>query len=359
MATHSGKNSERYMANTHSPESHVGIDSQVAPNERRIVFHGEGHVVCEAFTPPACGPAQIQVRSESTLMSTGTELIALNRVFETGSDWDRWVRYPFYPGYACVGRIAARGSEVHGLRVGQRVCGRLPHASLNTVDAAALTAVPEEIDAESACWFALAKIASMGLRAAAPSLSESVLVIGCGPIGQMLIRWLHATGITRIFALDPVEARLRLARDGGATDLLPVKIEDGVAVLRQRGALPQVVIDCTGHHAVFAHALACAADRGRVILLGDDGNPSKQHLTGDLLFRGLTIRGAHDSHETSEWNAALIHDIFFRLHGSGRFQLAGLGTHRFAPEQCATAYTFAREHRGDTMGIFFDWAHIA
>src|SRR5476649_826858 len=105
------------MACTSPPISCVGIDSQVAPSERRIVFHGDGQVVCEAFTPPACGPAQVQVRSESTLMSTGTELIVLHRVFETGTDWDRWVRYPFYPGYAWVGRIAAIGSEMPGFRL--------------------------------------------------------------------------------------------------------------------------------------------------------------------------------------------------------------------------------------------------
>lgn len=319
------------------------------------MFHGEGQVACEAFTPPTCGPSQVQVRSESTLISTGTELIALHRVFEAGSDWDRWVRYPFQPGYACVGRIAAVGSEVPGLRLGQRVCGRLPHSSLHTVDATALTAVPEGIDAQDACWFALAKIASMGLRAAAPSLGESVLVIGCGPIGQMLIRWLYATGITRIFALDPIEARMHLARDGGATDLLPLTVEDGLAALRERGARPEVVMDCTGNPEVFAHALACVADRGRVILLGDNGNPSKQHLTGDVIFRGLTVRGAHDSLETSDWNAALIHDTFFRLHGSGRFPLAGLATHRFRPERCAEAYAFAGERRSDTLGIFFEW----
>lgn len=336
--------------------SHARADGPVAPTERRLVFHGEGQVACEAFTPPACGPAQVQVRSESTLMSAGTELIALHRVFEAGSVWDQWVRYPFHPGYAWVGRIVAIGREVSGYALGQRVCGRLPHASMHTVDAAALAAVPEGIDARDACWFALAKIAAMGLRAASPSPSESVLVIGCGPIGQMLVRWLATTGVTRIVALDPIESRLRLARDGGATDLLHAKVEDGLPALRQRGALPEVVIDCTGNHAVFAHALACVADRGRVILLGDNGNPGKQHLTGDVIFRGLTIRGAHDSLETSDWNAALIRDTFFRLHGDGRFPLAGLGTHHFPPEQCSAAYTFAREHRNDSMGIFFDWA---
>jgi threonine dehydrogenase-like Zn-dependent dehydrogenase len=171
----------------------------------------------------------------------------------------------------------------------------------------------------------------------------------------MLIRWLYATGITRILALDPIEDRLRLAHDGGATDLLPMKVEDGVAALRDSGAPPQVVIDCTGNHEVFAHALACVADHGRVILLGDNGNPGKQHLTGDVLFRGLTIRGAHDSHETRDWNAAIIHETFFRLHASGRFPLAGMGTHRFAADECAHAYAFAREHRSDAMGIFFEW----
>ncbi len=323
--------------------------------ERRIVFHGEAQVACEDFAPSPCGPTQVQVRSEFTLMSTGTELIALHRVFEAGTDWDRWVRYPFVPGYACVGRVTALGSEVAGFRLGERVCGRFPHASLHTVDSASLTTVPEGIDAQDACWFALAKIASMGLRAAAPGPSESVLVVGCGPIGQMLIRWLSAEGVPRILALDPLENRLRLAREGGATDLLPLRIEDALVVLRERGALPEVVVDCTGHPAVLAHALECAADRGRVVLLGDNGNPRKQHLTGDLLFRGLTIRGAHDSHETGDWNAALIHDTFFRLHGSGRFPLAGLNTHCFVPEQGAAAYAFARERRGDTMGIFFEW----
>ena len=333
----------------------VAAEMRSARDERRIVFLGENQAACEAFMPGACGPGQVQVRSELTLMSTGTELIALDRVFEAGSHWDRWVRYPFHPGYACVGRIAALGAEVTGLHLGQRVCGRFPHASLHTTDPAALSAVPEGIDSRDACWFALAKIASMGLRAAAPSLTESVLVVGCGPIGQMLIRWFHATGLTRILALDPLEARLRLARDGGATDLLPVRIEDGVAQLRRRGPLPQVVVDCTGNPEALAHALACAADGGRVIVLGDNGNPGKQHITGDLVFRGLTIRGAHDSLETGDWNSALIHDIFFRLHGSGRFPLCGLVTHRFAPEECRAAYAFARERRNDTLGILFDW----
>src|SRR5258708_40071531 len=108
------------MANPPPPLSRVGINSQVAPSERRIVFHGEGQVACEAFTPAACGPAQVQVRSESTLMSTGTELIALHRVFETGSDWDRWVRHPFHPRYACRGRIPALRSGGCGLRLGAR-----------------------------------------------------------------------------------------------------------------------------------------------------------------------------------------------------------------------------------------------
>jgi 2-desacetyl-2-hydroxyethyl bacteriochlorophyllide A dehydrogenase len=343
------------MDNAAPLASRTGTNGPVAASERRIVFHGEGQVACEVFTPLECGPTQVQVRSEFTLMSTGTELIALHRVFEAGSAWDRWVRYPFSPGYACVGRVVAVGSQVRGLQLGERVCGRLSHASLHNTDAMALTAVPGTIDAQEACWFALAKIASMGMRAAAPRPSESVLVIGCGPVGQMLIRWLHATGIARIIALDPSEARLRLARDGGATELLSVKIEDGLAALHERGERPHVVIDCTGNPTVFAHALACVADRGRVILLGDNGNPSKQHLTGDVIFRGLTICGAHDSLETSDWNAAIINDAFFRLHASGRFRLAGLGTNRFVPDECAAAYAFARERRGDTMGIYFDW----
>jgi threonine dehydrogenase-like Zn-dependent dehydrogenase len=121
------------------------------------------------------------------------------------------------------------------------------------------------------------------------------------------------------------------------------------------GALPQVVIDSTGNAAVFAAALGLAADRGRVVILGDTGQPCRQFLTPDVIIRGITIVAAHDNHNTPQWNNATIAKLFFNLAARGRISLKGLTSHCFKPEQCMEAYETANRDRSATMGILFDW----
>ena len=89
--------------------------------------------------------------------------------------------------------------------------------------------------------------------------------------------------------------------------------------------------------------------------MGDTGSPAKQSLTSDVIMRGLTIVGAHDCHTTAQWTNEAITRLFFELAVSGRFNLDGLTSHRFAPEACMDAYEAANRDRASTMGILFDW----
>jgi threonine dehydrogenase-like Zn-dependent dehydrogenase len=75
-----------------------------------------------------------------------------------------------------------------------------------------------------------------------------------------------------------------------------------------------------------------------------------------VITRGLTIVGAHDGHNSPEWNDATITPLFFALAATGRFPLDGLTSHTFPPEQCAEAYALANRDRTGTMGIVFDWS---
>ena len=75
-----------------------------------------------------------------------------------------------------------------------------------------------------------------------------------------------------------------------------------------------------------------------------------------MITRGLTIVGAHDGHNTLEWTDATISQLFFDLASTGRFNLEGLTSHTFKPEDCAEAYATANRDRATTMGIIFDWA---
>jgi 2-desacetyl-2-hydroxyethyl bacteriochlorophyllide A dehydrogenase len=334
------------------------MTSSSSIDARRLVFHGKQQVALEPFDPGAPGKGHVRIRAHLSLMSTGTENIVFNRMFDADTHWDKWVKYPFYPGYASVGVVEAVGEGVENLKVGQRVTFRNGHRSHAVESAATCVPIPDELPLEQAVWFALAKITFHGALAAGYSLGDSVLVIGAGPIGQMSIRWARAAGVESLIVVDTAAHRMPLAKAGGATTAItaPIKEARDAVFAAGGGKLPRVVIDSTGNAAVFAAALGLAARFGKVVIMGDTGSPTHQALTPEVIMNGLTIVGAHDSHTAPPWTDASIIKLFFSLAASGRFPLQGLTSHIFKPEQCAEAYTTANRDRATTMGIIFDWA---
>ena len=326
----------------------------------RVVFTAKQKVVLEqvALAEPQSG--EVRVRSMYSLMSTGTENIVFNQLYEPGSHWDRWVKHPFYPGYSLVGEVESVGANVTSLKVGDRVVARAGHGSHQIKPADQLGKIPAGVNPKDAAWFALAKIAAMGAKAAEYKLGDDVLIIGAGPIGQMTLRWARAAGAESITVVDPVSMRLELATRGGATTVISAPIDKATDEVKaaHNGQLPRLVIDTTGNEHVFVSALALAARFGRVVVLGDTGSPTRQHLTSDVITRGVTVIGAHDGLEDGAWNAQRIYRLFFSMVKSGRFDLTGLITHTFAPNDVQKAYEIANTRRGETMGIVFDWTQL-
>lgn len=327
----------------------------------RIVHLAHQKVALERFDPAPCGPTQARVASVCSLMSTGTEGIIYNRLFEPGTHWDKWVKYPMHVGYATIGRVTEVGSEAAGLRVGQRVAVREPHASESVVNAAACYPVPDGIADEDASWFALAKIAFHGALAAGHAIGQKIAIIGAGPLGQMSVRWASAGGVDLIAVIDPVASRLDLARRGGATHAIdkPVDLAKPPLLEASGGGGPDVVLDVTGHPGVLAPALALPRRYGKLIVLGDTGSPSEQRLTPDVVIRGVQIVGAHDGHNDDRWNNATIIPLFFRMLAAGRMSVANLVTHRFSPGDVVKAFELTRQRRPETMGVLFDWSAVA
>ncbi|HEY3333341.1 MAG TPA: zinc-binding alcohol dehydrogenase [Capsulimonadaceae bacterium] len=325
---------------------------------KRFVFTGKQEVALEEFELEALKENEVRVQTRCSLMSTGTENIVFNRLFEAGTGWDGWVKYPFYPGYLAVGEITEVGSAVTDRTVGQRIALRGGHSSHHNFNAANTFPIPEGLDDQQAAWFGLGKIAFMGAKVSDYHLGDSVLIIGAGPIGQMSVRWASAAGLRHIVVVDPVAQRLELAKRGGATAVISKSVTECADDVKAAigGKLPRIVNDSTGNSAVFSAALTLADRFGRVVILGDTGTPSGQHLTHDVINRGLTIVGAHDVHTNEQWNDATITELLFSLASSGRFDLSGLTSHVFAPADYASAYELANTKRGETMGIIFDWA---
>jgi 2-desacetyl-2-hydroxyethyl bacteriochlorophyllide A dehydrogenase len=325
--------------------------------ETRIVFNGKQEVKLEEFDTPELQACQVLVRTEKSLISTGTEMIVFNRLFGSETHWDNWIKYPFYPGYLNVGIIEAVAPEVTSLKVGDRVAHRGPHASVNAVEAKECFPVPDTISTEQATWFGLAKIAAMGARVAKTSLGDSVIIVGAGPIGQMTTRWSAASGAKDIIVIDTIKSRLEKALLGGATNTICKRVSEALDDIKSitNEKMADIVIDTTGFPAVFTDALKTLRKFGKLVLLGDTGYPEQQCLSPELIMNGLTVVGAHDCHEDEEWNSSKIISLMFNLVERGRFNLEGLNTHEFMPEQCEEAYMLLNTDRAATMGVVFNW----
>ena len=324
---------------------------------RRVLFLDKGIVAFEEYQPEPIRPASVRIKARTSLISTGTEGICLHRMFEPGTHWDDWVKYPFKTGYSMVGEVTEIGEGVTNLKLGQRVVARVSHAEDSLHAATNVMPVPDDCPEDEAAWFALATIGFMGAKAGQFALGDSVAIVGAGPIGQMALRWAVAAGARHAVSIDTVPARLEMARAGGATATINSTAAEAAEPLKQAcgGELPRVVVDATGHAGVFELCLKLPRWLGTMVLLGDSGTPSQQRLTLDVVRRGIQIHGAHIMHETPQWTEANIVDLFFQLHGRGQFKIAGLNTHTFRADQCVEAFELTTTRRAETMGVLFKW----
>jgi predicted dehydrogenase/threonine dehydrogenase-like Zn-dependent dehydrogenase len=196
---------------------------------------------------PAPGPGHVIVRNHFSIVSPGTEKMALDfarksLVGKARSRPDlvrqvlRKVRQegplPTYQavmnrldvpqplGYSSAGIVESVGDGVSGFAPGDAVAcagaGYANHAEWISVPENLLARVPEGLALEKAAFATLGAIALQGIRVAGPTLGEIAAVIGLGLIGQLTVQLLRANGC-RVLGIDLDELRIKQALDQGAT----------------------------------------------------------------------------------------------------------------------------------------------
>jgi threonine dehydrogenase-like Zn-dependent dehydrogenase len=173
-------------------------------------------------------------------------------------------------------------------------------------------------------------------------------------------------GAKQVIAIDTASARLEMACQHGATVALTASAADSYdEVMRLTNAIGvDVVYDITGAPAVFQKALRLVRRFGKLILLGDTGNPSEQRLTPDIVLKGLKIIGAHDSNppplssDHAHWSHREMTNLFFTYLQRQDIQVADLITHRYPPQEASRAYDMLRTDRASAMGVVFDWTGL-
>ena len=234
---------------------------------------------------PPPGPGQIRCKTICSLVSIGTEMICFARQVEKGSHWDQWIQYPFEPGYLIVGEITDLGEWVKGLSIGQRVCASVEHRAWFLADAAKVMPVPQGLPAEQAAWFQLNSIVQNGIRETKPTLGETAVVIGLGPLGQLAVRLLGLAGMQSLIAIDPIKSRCDLAAGNGPTHVWQGRADELAPAVSEltKGRGADIVFDITGHPAAFHAAHKMLGKRGRLGLIGDVPFPQTQTMTTDVI----------------------------------------------------------------------------
>lgn len=347
-------------------------------NSKYIVFPEKQKVAIgeEEIDPPEEG--EILCKAEKSLLSIGTELHCLQGVFDPGTNWYDWVKYPFRPGYSMVGRVIGVGKGVSDIKEGDRVANYGLHQQYYKAQLLDVPkrydvpvginpyVIPETVSSEDATWRSLAVTCQNAVRRAAFQFGEMVGVVGLGMLGQLVTRYLAAAGARKIVVIDPFKRRIDLALKGGATHALQIDIHDSVESIREitDGWMLDVVFEVTGHPAVLAAAIQLVRKLGRLVLLGDTPTPIQQHLGPGVVSNSISILGIHGyampekTTPFTPWTAEHMSDVYFDYLVAGKMSVAELVTARYSPLQAAAVYQNLLKDRSSDLGVIFDWSML-
>jgi L-iditol 2-dehydrogenase len=213
---------------------------------------------------------------------------------------------PIVMGHEAAGIVAATGSSVTAFKPGDRVtfdstvyCGACDfclHGAINlcdnrqvigvscgeyrragafaellTIPARIAYLLPENLSFAEAAMLEAVSVALHGVAVSQMIGEETVLVIGAGMIGLLLLQAARAAGSSRVFVSDVDPTRLKLAADLGADQTIQASgsplIEEILRLTGGRGV--DIVLEAVGRDETIATGIDCVRKGGTVTLVGN------------------------------------------------------------------------------------------
>jgi S-(hydroxymethyl)glutathione dehydrogenase / alcohol dehydrogenase len=172
--------------------------------------------------------------------------------------------------------------------------GVVPFAGLGgfadamVVAESSLVTVRSDLPAEQLALVGCAVTTGVGavLNTAQVVPGSTVVVVGCGGVGQCVVQGARIAGATRLIAVDPVASKRAFASAQGATHTVDPADGDPVEQVRAltggRGA--DYAFEVVGRPETFRTAYDCARRGGTVVLVGMPPVDSTFSLPGMSLF---------------------------------------------------------------------------
>jgi len=320
---------------------------------------------------PEIGPNDVLIKIKKTAIC-GTDIHI--------HSWDEWsqntIPVPMTIGHEFAGVIEKAGSEVAGLKEGDRVsgeghltCGHCRncragkrHLCRNTIGvgvnrpgcfaeylsipAVNVFPLPDNISDEIGSL--LDPLGNATHTALSYDLvGEDVLITGAGPIGIMAVAVARHVGARFVVITDVNDYRLRLAQKMGATRVVNVTAERVADVMPDLGMAEgfDVGLEMSGNTDAFREMLDLMNYGGKVALLGIPSSEAAIDWTR-VIFKGLFLKGIYGREMFETW-----YKMSTMLQSS--LDISAVITHRFRVDDFQEAF--------DVMGsgmsgkVILDW----
>ena len=163
----------------------------------------------------------------------------------------------------------------------------------------------------------------------------SVAVFGCGGVGLNVIQGARIAGAGRIIAIDTMQSKLDLAKQFGATDVLPASEDPVKALKKLTGGGPDYAFECVGNGELAAAAYRSIGRGGLAVVVGvAKPGDSTAVRTMTLPFEEKTLTGSY-------FGSCVPRVDFPRMLGlymGGQLKLDELITRRYGIEEAPAAF---------------------
>jgi len=283
---------------------------------------------------PVPGPEEALVRIKAVGLC-GSDV----HYYEHGRIGPYVVEKPIILGHEAAGEIVAVGGEVRHLRVGQRVaiepgvtCGRCNYCKSGrynlcpdvrflatppydgafceyiAIRADFLHPIPDSMSYEKA---ALVEPLSVGLHAVRRGElkpGETVVIMGMGPIGILALLAARSAGAGRVIGVDLEPFRLDRALQMGATDVVNLREEDGLAAILRltEGRKADLAIETAGNGRAAQTAVQAVRRGGRVVLVGLPQEHETPLSIPHIVDNEIDLRGVFRYHNTYPTGIAVM-----------------------------------------------------
>lgn len=321
--------------------------------------------LCEEPQPRIEGRGDVLVKVEQVGIC-GSDV----HYYKTGRIGSQVVRYPYKVGHECSGTVAAAGSGVRQVRVGDRVavdpampchqCDQCRLGRENTcrnlkflgtpgqaqgclceyivMPQESLFAIPEQVSLAEAVICEPLSVAIYAVRQAGMPAAANAAILGSGPVGLCVAMAARAQRAGSIYMTDRVAERVKIAGKTGASWAGNPDQQDIVKeILRLCPLGLDCVYECAGQQETLDQAVQLLRPGGKLLIIGIPGTERVTFLIDTIRRKEITIVNIRRQNKCVQRAIELI--------ASGQAQVNFMMTHRFGPQQSKEAFELVAGYR--------------